>query len=616
MSDNKQQSANHNRQQRPGHMGPPGFAMPGEKPKEFKKTLKRLLLYLSPHRFSFIIIFAAAILSTIFNVVSPMLLGNVTTSIFSSFSAGTGVDFSYIGNISVFLIVLYILSSFFMFIQQYLMAGVSQNIIYKMRTDVNEKLTRLPLSYFDRHPHGDTLSRAINDIDNINTTLQQTILQVITSVITLVGIIVMMLVISPLLTLIVCLTIPLSIIAVRKVASFSQKHFMNQQKELGEINGHIEEMFTGHQVLKAYGYEDRSIEKYKEINERLYHSGWKSQFISGIMMPLMMFISNIGYICVSIVGAFFVINGRIQIGDVQAFIQYSRQFSQPLMQVANVANLIQSAIASAERIFTLLDENEERKETPANIEMERIKGNVSFQHVQFSYDEQTPLIKDMSVEVKAGQTVAIVGPTGAGKTTLINLLMRFYELNGGDIYIDGHNITDFSREQVRQLFAMVLQDTWLFQGTIRDNIAYGRSGAREEEIVQAAKNAYADDFIRTLPDGYDTVLTEDAGNISQGQRQLLTIARALLADPKILILDEATSSVDTRTEMNIQKAMNQLMVGRTSFVIAHRLSTIRDADLILVMNHGDIIEQGTHKELLSQHGFYAELHNSQFADVS
>ncbi|KAA6451895.1 ABC transporter ATP-binding protein [Bacillus swezeyi] len=595
------------------HPGSLPAGMQQKKPKEFKKTLLRLAGYLKPRTFQLVLVIIAAILATLFNVISPKLLGDATSSLFASFTEGTGVQFEFLGRITLILAGLYLLSAFFTFLQQYIMAGVAQKTIFEMRQEVNEKLARLPLKYYDRHSHGDTLSRAVNDIDNINTSLQQALTQMITSVITIVGIIMMMLFISPVLTLVVCITIPLSMLAVRLIASFSQKHFSAQQNELGAINGHVEEMFTGHQEVKAFGHEEKAIQQFDEVNERLYQSGWKAQFISGLMMPIMTFIGNLGYVFVSITGGIFVLNGTLLIGGVQAFIQYTQQFSQPLVQAAGIANTIQSAIASAERVFSLLDEEEEKQEAPADVDTEALKGDVSFEHVAFGYDENVPVIRDLSLNVNEGRTIAIVGPTGAGKTTIINLLMRFYEWNRGSIKVGGTDLNELSREQARSMFAMVLQDTWLFNGTIRDNIAYGRESATDEDIIQAAKGAYADDFIRTLPDGYDTILSEDAQNISQGQRQLLTIARAILADPKILILDEATSSVDTRTEMNIQKAMNKLMDNRTSFVIAHRLSTIKDADLILVMNNGDIIEKGNHDELLQQNGFYADLYNSQFS---
>ncbi|MBS4195269.1 ABC transporter ATP-binding protein [Lederbergia citri] len=598
------------------HGGGPPYMMPGEKPKEFKKTLKRLVGYLKPRKYQLILVAIAAIFSTLFNVISPKLLGNATTSIFSSITKGIGIDFPFLSKLLLILIGLYALSALFAYLQQYIMAGVSQKTTAELRQAVNEKLTKLPLRYYDQHPHGDVLSRVINDIDNINNSIQQALSQLITSAIMIIGTIIMMLVISPLLTLVALVTLPLSAFAIRFIASFSQKHFVNQQKELGNVNGHIEEMFSGHQVVKAFGKEKASIEKFDEMNERLYESGWKAQFISGIMMPLMTFVGNIGYVFVSIAGGILVLNRSIFLGDVQAFIQYTQQLSQPMAQAAGIANMIQTALASAERVFALLDEEEERVEEPAAVNLDQLEGKISFDHVRFGYDPEKPVIKDLSLEVKSGQTIAIVGPTGAGKTTIINLLMKFYEIDNGNIMIDHISIRELTREQVRSMFAMVLQDTWLYNGTIRDNIAYGRDQATDEEIIKAAKSAYADDFIRTLPDGYKTVLTEDASNISQGQRQLLTIARAILANPKILILDEATSSVDTRTEMNIQLAMNELMVGRTSFVIAHRLSTIRDADIILVMNEGDIIEKGSHEELLSQNGFYADLYRSQFSETS
>jgi ATP-binding cassette subfamily B protein len=605
---------------RPG--GPPmgggmrhGPGMVVEKPKDFKKTFKRLLGYLKPWKNRMILVAIAAVLSTLFNVISPKLLGDATSSIFDSFTSSTSIDFEFIARILLLLIGLYLLSSLFSYVQQYVMAGISQRTVAQLRKEVNEKLSRLPLSYFDKHSHGDLLSRAVNDIDNINTSLQQALTQIINSVISIIGIIIMMLVISPLLTLVVLITIPLSLSVARFVTKFSQKHFVKQQEEIGNINGHIEEMFTGHQVVKAFGHEKKSIAEFDMINDRLYNSSWKAQFISGLMMPLMGFVGNLGFIIVSISGGLLVLNGSIRVGDVQAFIQYTQQISHPLAQAAGIVNMIQVAIASAERVFHLLDEEEEKQEEAPPIQVNNLRGHVTFDHVQFGYEKAQLVINDVSLEVKEGQTVAIVGPTGAGKTTIVNLLMRFYELDHGSIKIDGVSLTDMSKEQVRSLYAMVLQDTWLFNGTIRENIAYGHENATDVEIVEAARNAYADDFIRTLPDGYDTVLGEDATNLSQGQRQLLTIARAIIAKPKILLLDEATSSVDTRTEMKIQKAMTKLLEGRTSFVIAHRLSTIRDADLILVMDQGDIIEKGTHEVLLSQEGFYSDLYESQFSQT-
>lgn len=601
-----------------GPMG--GMSMPGDKAKDFKGTFKRLLGYLKPKRITLFVVFLMAILSTVFSIVSPKIMGKATTRLFEGLMAmmnrvpGAGIDFDYINGILLLLVGLYLFSAFFAYIQQYLMAGVAQKIVYDMRQQVNDKLNRLPLKYFDNRTHGEILSRVTNDIDNISTTLQQSLTQIITSVVTLVGIIIMMLSISPWLTLICMVTLPLSGVVVKMVASRSQKHFMGQQKSLGELNGHVEEMYTGHQIIKAFNHEQKSLDEFEKINDRLYDSGWRAQFISGVIMPLINFIGNLGYVLICVVGGIFVTNKTITIGDVQAFIQYARQFTQPIAQTANIANIIQATIASAERVFEVLDEEEEVPESTKPAVIEEAKGHVVFDHVQFGYKEGELLMTDMNIEAKPGQTVAIVGPTGAGKTTLINLLMRFYELNGGAIRIDGTNIMDLKRSDLRTMFGMVLQDTWLFNGTIRDNIAYGRKGASEADIIRAAKAAHADHFIRTLPKGYDTVLNEEASNISQGQKQLLTIARAILADPAILILDEATSSVDTRTEVFIQKAMNQLMQGRTSFVIAHRLSTIKNADLILVMNKGTVIEQGTHQELMDQGGFYSDLYNSQFSD--
>ena len=609
------QKKNQTTSSQPG--GPRGFGsgpiMSGEKPKNFKKTFWRLLRYLKPRKKSLILVLIAGFIATLFNVISPKLLGDATSSIFESFTSGTGMNFDFLGSLLIVLILLYFSSSLFTWIQHYIMAGVSQRTIAELRQEVSEKLTRLPLQYLDKQAHGDVLSRAVNDIDNINNSLQQALTQIITSVLTIIGVIIMMLIISPVMTLVVLGLLPLSGLIVKKVMSFSQTHFVKQQHELGSINGHIEEMFSGHRVVKAFGYEEEAIKKFDDINDRLYKAGWKAQFVSGVLMPMMNFIGNLGFVIVSIAGGLMVLNGHLRIGDVQAFIQYSHQFSHPMAHLAGIMNLIQTALASAERIFVLLDEEEEKEDKPATVDTSQLKGNVSMENVSFSYDKKKPIIRNMTVDIKEGETVAIVGPTGAGKTTIINLLMRFYELDSGTIHIDGVDLKELSREQVRSVIAMVLQDTWLFNGTIRDNIAYGREGATEKEIIVAAKSAYADDFIRTLPDGYDTVLGEDASNISQGQRQLLTIARAILSNPKILILDEATSSVDTRTEMNIQHAMNKLMEGRTSFVIAHRLSTIKDADVILVMNQGEIIEKGNHEQLLRKNGLYSDLYYSQFS---
>ena len=594
------------------------LVMPVKKAKDFKGTLKRLLGYLKKRKIQIIGVVLAAIVSTGFNIYSPKIMGKATTELFEGMMMklrhvpGAEVNFQYIGQILMTLIVLYVISAVFSYIQQYVMASVAQKTVFEMRNDVNDKLARLPLKYFDARRHGEILSRVANDIDNIAITLQQSLTSLINSVITLVGIVIMMLIISPIMTLIAMVTLPLSFFITAKVAKRSQKYFASQQKELGILNGHVEEMFTGHKIVKAFGRESDSIQEFNEINERLYNAGWKAQFISGVIMPMMNFIGNIGYVMISVVGGILVTWQRIAIGDVQAFIMYSKQFTWPITQTASIANIIQSTVASAERVFEILDEVEEISERENTTLIESPKGEVAFQHVTFGYNADEPLIEDMNIDVRQGQTIAIVGPTGAGKTTLVNLLMRFYEINSGKITIDGVDIRDLKRGDLRSMFGMVLQDTWLFNGTIRDNIAYGRIGASDEEIVRAAKAAHADRFIRSLPEGYDTILNEEASNISQGQKQLLTIARAFLADPAILILDEATSSVDTRTEIFIQKAMTILMKGRTSFVIAHRLSTIRDADMILVMDDGKVIETGSHQELLAQGGFYTDLYNSQF----
>lgn len=592
----------------------------GPKVNNWKVTFFRLLGYLKPFRKQLLVVFFAAIMSTIFMVLGPKIIGDAVTILFEGAygviagTAGAGIDFGAVGKILLILAGLYLVSSIFNYLQQYMMAGVAQGTVYDLREDVNHKLKKLPLKYYDGHPVGDTLSRMTNDIDLIGTTLQQSITQFITSMITVIGILFMMFWISPLLAIISLISLPLSLFVIRPFLSRSQKYFADQQRTLGNLNGHVEEMYNGHQVVKAFGYEKKSVEKFDEVNEELYHAGWRAQFISGIMSPLMSLIGNISYVLISIIGGILVMNGSIRIGDIQAFIQYTRQFSQPIMQMANIANVIQSTIAAAERVFDLLDEEEEIKEEPTE-QLNEVKGEVVFEQVSFGYTSDL-LIKDMNVHVYPGQTVAIVGPTGAGKTTLINLLMRFYELNSGSIKIDGADIKNLSRYELRKVFGVVLQDTWLFNGTIKDNIAYGKESAQEFEVKKAAQMAYADYFISMLPDGYNTVLNEEASNISQGQKQLLTIARTVLANPPIMILDEATSSVDTRTEMYIQEAMDQLMEGRTSFVIAHRLSTIKNADLILVMDKGNIIEQGTHDELLDEKGFYADLYNSQFSKNS
>ncbi|MED3995877.1 ABC transporter ATP-binding protein [Peribacillus frigoritolerans] len=602
-----------------GH-GPGGgnMMMMGQKAKDFKGTLKRLLTYLKPRRNRLISVFLAAIMSTIFMIVGPKIMGNAITELFEGAYGkfqgipGAAINFDKIGQILLLLAGLYALSSLFSYVQQYIMSSVAQDTVYDLREDVNKKLEKLPLKYFEGRPNGETLSRMTNDIDTIGSTLQQSLTQFITSIVTIVGIIIMMLSISPLLTLISIISLPLSIFAIRPILKRSQKHFADQQRKLGQLNGHIEEIYTGHQVVKAFGYEKKASAQFTEVNEELYKAGSKAQFISGIIMPVMFFIGNLSYVLISVVGGILVTQRSISIGDIQAFITYSKQFTQPITQTANIANIIQSTVAAAERVFELLDEEEEMKEQ-TTVKIKRANGAVSFEHVDFGYGEEM-LIEDMNIDVLPGQTVAIVGPTGAGKTTMINLLMRFYELNGGKITIDGLDTRNMSRNDLRKNFGMVLQDTWLFNGTIKENIAYGKNGATDEEIFAAARTAHADHFIRTLPDGYETILNEEASNISQGQKQLLTIARAVLADPPIMILDEATSSVDTRTEVFIQKAMSRLMEGRTSFVIAHRLSTIKDADLILVMEQGKVIEKGTHSDLLRENGFYAELYNSQFTE--
>lgn len=587
------------------------------KPKNLKRTLRRLIRYLKPHRTRIIIVFFAAILSTVFAILGPKVMGDTITVVFDGAYArldgsGDGINFGRVGQLLLLLAGLYLFASLFRFVQQYTMASVAQRIVYRMRKGIFQKLPNLPLNYYDGRSHGDTLSRVINDIDTIGNTLQQSITQIITSFVTIVGIIFMMFYISPVLTIISLVSIPVSIFVIRPFLVRSQRYFAAQQRNLGNLNGHIEEMYTGHEVVKAYGQEEQSLEQFDDVNEELFDAGRRAQFISGIIMPIMTFIGNLSYVLISIVGGILVINRTISIGDIQAFITYSKEFTQPVTQTANIANIIQSTIAAAERVFELIDEEEEEAET-VNAKLTHVKGAVAFEEVDFGYGDEL-LIENMNIDVSPGQTVAIVGPTGAGKTTLINLIMRFYELDGGKITVDGINIKDLARGDLRKKFGMVLQDTWLFNGTIKANIAYGKNGVTDEEIYAAAEAARADQFIRSLPNDYDTILNEEGSNISQGQRQLLTIARAILADSPIMILDEATSSVDTRTEILIQEAMNELMKDRTSFVIAHRLSTIRDADLILVMDQGEVIEQGTHEELLEEDGFYADLYESQFSE--
>lgn len=623
MSQERQNQGTAAQNQRPmgpmGRGGPMGMVgMPVQKAKNFRGTLYRLLGYFKPQKFLLLIVLFAAVIGTVFNIIGPKILGLATTKLFEGIIQkykgipGASVDFNYIARVLLILGGLYIISALFTYLQQYIMAGVAQRVVYAIRKQVDEKLSRLPLKFFDSQTHGEILSRAVNDMDNISTTLQQSLTQLITSVVTIIGVIVLMLTISLLLSLVVFITLPLSLLVTTVIAKRSQRYFARQQRALGELNGHVEEMYTGHMIVKAFGREAQSIVDFNVMNDKYYNAGWRAQFVSGTIMPLMRSIGNLGYVFVAVIGGIMVTKGAITIGDVQAFIQYTQQFTQPITQLASIVNTIQLTIASAERVFELLDEQEELPDEADARVIESPRGEVQFEHVSFRYKEDVPLIADMNIEAKPGHTIAIVGPTGAGKTTLVNLLMRFYEVDSGEILVDDINIIHYKRGNLRRSFGMVLQDTWLFNGTIRDNIAYGREGATEAEIIRAAKAARADHFIRTLPESYNTVLNQDATNISQGQKQLLTIARAFLADPAILILDEATSSVDTRTEMAIQKAMGELMRGRTSFVIAHRLSTIRDAELILVMNHGSIIEQGTHRDLLAKGGFYADLYNSQF----
>ena len=596
--------------------------MTTERAKDFKGTLRQLLQTMSHYKLPLITAIVFAILSTIFNIAGPKVLAKATTALATGWIAklrGTGsIDFVYIGRVLLFLLGMYLLSSAFSFIQGWLMTGLSQKVCYDFRKQISEKINRLPLAYFEKRTVGEVLSRITNDVDTLGQSLNQSITQLITSITTMIGVLIMMLTISPTMTLIAILILPVSMALVLLVVRFSQKYFRAQQKVLGSVNGQVEEIYSGHNVVKAFNREDAVLNDFDEANNRLFESAWKSQFLSGLMQPIMTFVGNLGYVAVAVSGSIFAARGIITIGDIQAFIQYVRNFTQPIQQLAQVSNMLQSMAAASERVFEFLGEPEEeqnadpaRRADPACID-----GQVTFDHVKFGYTPEKTVIRDFSCDVKPGQKVAIVGPTGAGKTTMVKLLMRFYDVNSGAITLDGHNVKDFDRSALREGFGMVLQDTWLFQGTIMENIRYGRLDATDEEVIAAAKAACADHFIRTLPGGYQMELNEDASNVSQGQKQLLTIARAILADNKILILDEATSSVDTRTEQRIQTAMDNLMRGRTSFVIAHRLSTIKDADLILVMRDGDIVEQGTHDDLLAAGGFYADLYNSQFEDVS
>ncbi len=599
-----------------GPMGHGGPGMAGEKAKDFKGTMKKLMGYLSEFKAAIFFVMVFAVGSTVFNIVGPKILGKATTELFnglvSKVSGGAGIDFDKIGRILVLLLGLYVCSALFSFIQGYIMTGVSQKMTYRMRREISEKIQRLPMNYFDKISHGEILSRITNDVDTLSQSLNQSATQMITSVATIIGVLVMMLSISPLMTLIALLILPISVGFISVIVKHSQKYFKNQQEYLGHVNGQVEEVYGGHNIVKAFNKEADVIEEFDRDNDILCESAWKSQFLSGMMMPIMQFVGNLGYVAVVILGGYLAMKKTIEVGDIQSFIQYVRNFTQPIQQVAQVANMLQSTAAASERVFEFLEEEEEDQTAPDAVLVDGLEGRVGFEHVRFGYNPEHTIIHDFSAQVEPGQKIAIVGPTGAGKTTMVKLLMRFYDVNSGVIKVDGHDIRDFNRSELREMFGMVLQDTWLFQGSIEDNIRYGKLDATHEEVVEAAKAAYVHRFVQTLPGGYAMELNEEASNVSQGQKQLLTIARAILADPKILILDEATSSVDTRTEVRIQKAMDNLMRGRTSFIIAHRLSTIRDADLILVMKDGDIIEQGDHEELLARGGFYAELYNSQF----
>lgn len=612
MSENREYSKNRNI----GRRGPGGHGMmPGEKAKDFKGTTRKILSYVGRYKIAIVLVMICAVMGTIFNIVGPKVLSKATTEIFnglvSKVSGGAGIDFHKIGVILLILLGLYCVSALFSFIQGFIMSGISQKLSFRMRKEISEKINRMPLAYFESKTVGEVLSRITNDVDTFGMSLNQSITTLITSVTTLIGVFIMMMTISPLMTLIALVILPISAFLISVVVKHSQKYFKAQQEYLGDINGAIEESYSGHTIIKAFNREDKVNESFQETNAKLYSSAWKSQFLSGLMQPIMTFVGNLGYVAVAVTGSMLAVAGSITVGDIQAFIQYVRSFTQPITQIAQVFNMLQSMAAAAERIFEFLDEEEEPV-TENPVRLDEIKGEVDFEHVKFGYDPEKPVIHDFTCHVKPGSMVAIVGPTGAGKTTMVKLLMRFYDVNSGCIRVDGENVKDFERRNLREAFGMVLQDTWLFKGTIMENIRYGRLDATDEEVIAAAKAANADHFIRTLPGGYDMELNEEASNVSQGQKQLLTIARAILADNRIMILDEATSSVDTRTEQHIQDAMANLMKGRTSFVIAHRLSTIRDADVILVMKDGDIIEQGNHNELLAGNGFYAQLYNSQF----
>lgn len=609
-----------NQPQRRGPMGggPMGGMGGGEKAKDFKVTIKKLLVYIKPYTASLIVVIIFAVGSAAFSIVGPKILGKATTKIFEGLvgkvagAAGAGIDFGYIERIILILLGLYFFSALFSFIQGFIISGVAQKVSFNMRKDISEKINRMPLRYFDTRTHGEVLSRVTNDVDTVSQSLNQSLSQIIISSVTLIGVLIMMLSISWLMTLAALLILPLSTGLISVVIKRSQKYFRKQQEFLGHVNGHVEEIYGSHTIMKAFNGEEKAVNEFDRLNDTLYNAAWKSQFLSGMMMPIMTFVGNLGYVLVSILGGWLAIKRTIEVGDILAFVQYVNQFTQPIAQIAQISNVLQSTAAAAERVFEFLEEEEEVTDIEKPVSTADITGAVSFRNVHFGYSPEKIIINDFSAAIKPGQRAAIVGPTGAGKTTMVKLLMRFYDVSSGEILIDGHNIRDFKRDDLRNMFGMVLQDTWLFNGTIMENIRYGRLDATDEEVINAAKAAHAHHFVKTLPDGYQMVLNEEASNVSQGQKQLLTIARAILADPKILILDEATSSVDTRTELLIQKAMENLMHGRTSFIIAHRLSTIRDADVILVMKDGDIVEQGNHEELLAEDGFYAALYKSQF----
>ena len=605
----------------PGPMRGPGGKAPTQKAKNFKQTTKKLIKnYLSEYKVALIVVFIFAIGSAIFTIVGPKILGNATTEIFNGIvgkiSGGAGIDFGKIGQILLTLLALYIVSSIFSFIQGFIMTNVAQKLTYKIRNDIAIKINKLPMKYFDKKTHGEVLSVITNDIDTLSMNLNQSITDIIRSLCIIVGILIMMISISWQMTLISIIILPIAAFVVKNIVGKSQKYFQRQQNYLATVNGQVEEIYSGLNIVKVFNSEGKVTKDFEQANKELYQSGWKSQFLSGLMHPFMNFMSNVGYVGVAVVGGYLAIQGTITVGNIQSFIQYNRQFTSQIGQIAQISGMIQAMVAAAERVFEFLEEPEEKETAKGKIDTSKLKGNVEFGHVHFGYDEDKTIINDFSAKVKEGQKIAIVGPTGAGKTTMVKLLMRFYDVNSGEIKVDGHNVKDFERGELRKMFGMVLQDTWLFGGTVKDNIKYGKEDATDDEVIQAAKAAHVHHFIKTLPNGYNSVLNEESSNVSAGQKQLLTIARVILADPKILILDEATSSIDTRTEIQIQDAMDNLMEGRTSFIIAHRLSTIKNADLILVMNHGDIVEQGTHDELLAKNGFYADLYNSQFEDCN